>query len=441
MRTATRDAIERELKAADAIAAKAEAENRELTDDERNLITTHFGKASVMKENADKDDELFGKMKGLTDSLGLSTAQALNGAPTGLDLKRAANDAKSVSPEVAAKRLSLGGQFVDSDAYKNLLKSAPSGVFSKDLHVQSGVAQFKDLLTGSDRDASAGSLLRPDYRGLQDPFYQRPLRLRDVVGAGATTTDTIEYVRILSVTNNAAPVAEATSAAVIDGTTVDDVAGGLKPESAMVFEKDSTTVKTIAHWIPATKRALSDASQIRTLIDQFLRYGLEEELEDQMLAGDGTGENFLGLANVSGVQTQAGPGGGEDNFTVTRRARRKVQIGGRARPTAFVMNPIDWENIELKRDTQGRFYGAGPFSMTQPTLWGLPVVEAEVVPQGTAWVGAWNYAVLYDREQAGIQVTDSHADFFIRNLVAILAEMRAAFAVLRPQAFVKITLA
>ena len=40
-----------------------------------------------------------------------------------------------------------------------------------------------------------------------------------------------------------------------------------------------------------------------------------------------------------------------------------------------------------------------------------------------------------------MQVSDSHADFFTRNLVAVLAEMRAGFAVFRPSAFVKVTLA
>jgi HK97 family phage major capsid protein len=49
-------------------------------------------------------------------------------------------------------------------------------------------------------------------------------------------------------------------------------------------------------------------------------------------------------------------------------------------------------------------------------------------------------AVLWDREQAAVQVSDSHADFFVRNLVAILAEMRAAFGVIRPKAFVVIDL-
>jgi HK97 family phage major capsid protein len=73
-------------------------------------------------------------------------------------------------------------------------------------------------------------------------------------------------------------------------------------------------------------------------------------------------------------------------------------------------------------------------------LWGLPVVESEAIAAGTAYVADWKWAVLWDREQASVQVTDSHADFFIRNLVAILVELRAAFGILRPSAFVKITL-
>lgn len=438
MRTAIRDAILREVKAARDIAATAETENRELSDSERETITTHLGKAASFKKNAETESGLLGQMKGLTDDLGLGGDGASN--LSAADLKGAVNDAKNITPEAAAKRLSLGERFVKSPEWQGLAKSTPTGQFSEKMRVQSGVAGFKDLLTGTDRDTSAGSLLTPDYRGLQDPFYQRPLRIRDIVGSGSTSTDTIEYVRLVSVTNNAAPVAEASSSAAIGGA-VTDVIGGVKPESGMTFEKETTTVKTIAHWIPATKRALADASQIRTLIDQFLRYGLEEELEDQMLSGNGVGENFTGLANTSGVQVQAAPAGTQDTFDVTRMARRKVQIGGRAAPTAYAMNPIDWENIELQRDANGVFYAGGPFNVATPRLWGLPVVTSEAIPAGTAWVGAWNYAVLYDREQAGIQVTDAHADFFIRNLVAILAEMRAAFAVLRPPAFVKIALA
>ena len=45
--------------------------------------------------------------------------------------------------------------------------------------------------------------------------------------------------------------------------------------------------------------------------------------------------------------------------------------------------------------------------------------------------------MLYEREDVTVRVSESHADYFVRNGVAILAEERYAFAIPRPNAFVK----
>jgi hypothetical protein len=221
-------------------------------------------------------------------------------------------------------------------------------------------------VTGAD-DTSAGSLVQPDYRGLlvgMDAF-QRPLNLRNVVTPGTTGSDTVEYVRITSTTNSAAPVPEATETGGTSGT---------KPESGFTTVKIVTPVRTLAHWVPATKRALSDASQVRSLIDGFLLYGLEEELEDQMISGDGTGENLEGLANVSGVQVQ--PFDGQGNalalLRTLRKAKTKVRTIGRSVPNAYVLNPEDVERIDLTVDGMNRFYWGGPVQAGgTPPLWGL----------------------------------------------------------------------
>ena len=72
---------------------------------------------------------------------------------------------------------------------------------------------------------------------------------------------------------------------------------------------------------------------------------------------------------------------------------------------------------------------------------GHPRVESEAVPVGTAITAAFDRGIIWDREQATVAVSDSHADFFIRNLVAILAELRLAFGIFRPSAFCIIDLA
>jgi HK97 family phage major capsid protein len=287
---------------------------------------------------------------------------------------------------------------------------------------------LKALITGTS-DTSAGAFIQAQQLGLQfTGANQRPLTIRDLITNGTTTSDAIEYPIEGTWTNNAAVVAEATD--VTGGT-------GAKPQSDFTFTTGSTTVKTIAHWVAVTRQALADVGFLRTYIDNFLRYGLDEELEDQILNGSGSGNNFTGITNTSGTTTQAWD---TDILTTLRRARTKVRVTGRATPTAYVLHPNDWEDIDLLQDNEGRYYYGGPSVLGTPRLWGLPVVESEAMTEGSAVVADWRRAVLLDREQTQILVSDSHSDFFVRNLIAILAELRAAFFVARPAAFVEIDL-
>ncbi|MCD9196069.1 phage major capsid protein [Streptomyces albireticuli] len=419
------------------IAKSAEEEDRDFTPEEAGQLREHMAKATEAKsklEAARGNEELRKSLAELGDDIALNAKTDDDGR------RRTASGF-----ELPDRRKSLGEQFTDSAEYAALMATAPNGSFGQKQRVQSGLAGFKSLVTGAS-DTSAGAFVVNDQLGLQVGLsaFQRPLRVRDVVTQGTTTSDTVDYVRMTSITNNAAPVAEATTSAAptapasVPGALVNAAGGGYKPESALAAAKVTTPVKTIAHWIPVTKRALSDAAQIRTLIDAFLRYGLEEELEDQIIQGDGTGENFEGLGTVSGVQAQAW----DTNALITlRKAKTKVRTVGRSIANAYLLNPADVETIDLLEDNEGRFYFGGPSGVgTAQILWGLPVIETEAVPAGTGYVGDWRKAILWDREQATIQMTDSHLDFFVRNLVAILAEMRAAFGVIQPNAFVEVDL-
>jgi HK97 family phage major capsid protein len=411
--------------------------DRDFTTDETAQLREHMAKATEAKAELERlrgNDELRKTLADLGDDIALNAKADDSGrrqTASGFHL-----------PE---RGKSLGEQFTESAEYKGLMAQARGGVFAAKQRIQSDMFGVKSLVTGAS-DTSGGAFVQNDLRGLQVGIdaFQRPLRLRDVVTNGTTTSDTVEYVRVTSTTNNAAPIAEATSSAAptapasVPGALVNNAGGGYKPESGLALAKITTPVKTIAHWMPVTKRALSDAAQIRTLIDAFLRYGLEEELEDQMIQGDGTGENFEGLGTVSGVQAQAWD---TDALTTTRKAKTKVRTVGRSMANAYLLNPADLETLDLLQDNEARFYFGGPSGTGGAgTLWGVPVIETEAVPAGTGYVGDFRKAVLWDREQATIQMTDSHLDFFVRNLVAILAEMRAAFGVLQPTAFVEIDL-
>nr|WSS66740.1 phage major capsid protein [Streptomyces sp. NBC_01177] len=420
-----------------AIAEKCEKEDRDFTAEEAVELREHMGKATAAKAEIEKlkgNDELRRTLAELGDDIALDVKTDDDGK------RRTASGF-----ELPNRKKSIGQQFVESAEYKTLMGQAPSGRFGAKQRVQSGLAGFKALVTGAS-DTSGGAFVVPDQIGLQvgAEAFQRPLRLRQLVTPGTTGSDSVEYVRMTSYTNNAAPAAEATSSAGPTspsgaGALVNAAGGGYKPESALAAVKVTAPVRTIAHWMPITKRAISDAAQVVTLIDAFLRYGLEEELEDQMVQGDGTGENFEGISNVSGVQAQAFD---TNVFTTLRKAKTKVRTIGRSVPNGVLLNPADLELIDLLQDNENRYYFGGPAGVgSAQSVWGMPIVETESVPAGTAYVGDFRKAILWDREQATIQMTDSHLDFFVRNLVVILAEMRAAFGVLQPNAFVEVDLA
>lgn len=412
------------LKARDA-AAKAEEAGREFTAEERQQVTGWMEEAKALRakiKQAEDDQALLKSIADLGGDLptegGAAAVPAIAGTPGG-----------------GGRGKSLGEQFAGSTDYQGWLKSvAPNGIVPDSKKgFQSPAIGFKDLLTGVS-DTSAGALVYNDQTNIIVPYGRRPLTLFDIITQGSTNSDTVEYTRVTGETNNAAAVAEATATG--DGS-------GVKPESAMTLARVTEPVKTLAHWIPATKRALSDAGQLRTLIDNFLRFGLMEEWEDQAVNGDGVGENFTGLDTVSGTQDQNWD---TDILVTTRKAKTKVRTVGRRIPTAYLLNPADWETIHLKRDDSGATAGTGGFLFGGPsgaqaqTLWGLPVVECEAVPQGWGWVGDFKQIVYWNREQASISVSDQHADFFIRNMVAILAEQRGAYGILKPDAFVEMDL-
>lgn len=408
------------------IAAKAETEDREFTSDERTEIVRRTDELKSLKAEvteAKGDDSLRSQIKALAD-------EGIGAAPDAAEDEGARIWAPKGRP---GRGQTIGEKFVNSDEFKGFMSQFNGRIPDQAKGLNSPPVGFKDIVTGGS-DTSGGAFVQTDYTGIYEPLGRRPFVLRDIISNRTTGSDTVEYVRQTTKVDAAASVAEAS------GSSAGDESGdvvGTKPEGSMALEKVTAAVKTIAVWIPATKRALSDAAQLRGLIDDELLSDLEEEVEDQIVTGAGSGEDFVGLANTSNVQSQAYD---TSLLVTTRKARTKVRTVGRSMATAYLMHPSDWEALDLLQQQNGNFYFGGPRQLGVPTLWGLPVVESEACSEGVGYVGDFRKAVLWDREQATIQVTDSHADFFIRNLVAVLAELRAAFGITRPTAFVEIDL-
>lgn len=424
------EAAQTEAKAARDIAEAADAAERSLTDDERTKFDAHMAKGRELAEDIKTvraDLQILADAKALAEEIG---------NPAAADEAAEVLEISGAGAFKLAARPNLGRTVVESPEFKALM--APfGGHVSEKARIHSDPIRMKSLLTGAS-DTSGGAFVVADQSGIVEMLGRRDLRIRDLCSVRRTGSDAVEYVVQTSHTNAAAFTAEATTAAGADVNEAGDAlelpsGSGVKPEGAWAFARRSATVKTLAEWTPATKRSLADVAALEGLINDELAKDLAEKEEDQIVSGDGSGENLDGITHVSGTQSQSFS---TDIFISVRKAITKARTVGRVRPNAVALAPADVEKVDIARDTTNQYIGAGPFQMGPRTLWGLPIVETEALSAGTGIVGDFSKAVIWDREDATVTMTDSHADFFIRNLVAILGEQREAFAVTRPSAFV-----
>lgn len=424
-------------KAAREIAETADAAVRSMSDDERKDFDAHMAKGRDLLEQiktVKADLDVIAQAKALVDEIG---------AP--IDVKSDLDATTDIPVRDRVK--SLGLQVVGSDQFKAaMLPFAGQSQVPKGQHFSTAPINVKTLITGAS-STSAGVFVRNEDSGIVEMLGRAPRTLRDLISVRRTGSDAVDYVVQTSHTNNAAETAEATSSAAptvvnTEGTpniavVTKNAGGGYKPEGAWAFALQTANVKTIAEWVPASKRALADVASLEGLINDELRQDLADREEAEILNGNGSGENLTGISATSGIQTQSFS---TDIFTSVRKGITKARTIGRVNPNAILMNPADKETVDLAREGAGtgQFLGGGPFGVSANTMWGIPIVESEYQTSGFSTVGDFSKAVLWDREEATVSITDSHEDFFVRNLVAILAEERVAFAVTRPLAFVTV---
>jgi HK97 family phage major capsid protein len=346
--------------------------------------------------------------------------------------------ADAVSPREARQMSkSLGEAFLDSPEFKSLMQSGSANMpapYKSGSDVYSQKDLYSALPTGT--PGSFGTIQR-------DAIVVPPMRtkrVRDLFPTRTTTAAVIEYFRMTGFVNNAAAVSERS------GTPANFTA---KPQSSFTFVGEQAPVRTLAHWEAAHRNVLADEPQLRSIIDNELLYGLRLLEDNQILNGDGAGENLKGVLQTTGIQTynhasvSAAMSAPKDTKADGLRRAATLSFLAYYEPSGIVMHPNDWEDIELTKDANGQYLVAVSVAMGgEPRVWRMPVVETPAIAEGTALVGAFGTgAQLYDREDASIRISEQHSDFFIRNAIVILAEQRLALAVKRPEAFVKVTLA
>lgn len=263
--------------------------------------------------------------------------------------------------------------------------------------------------------------------------YQRPLTVAGLFAQGTigASNNAIQYPVFGSLEGNPTTVGE----------------GKTKPQ---IHFADPTWVtdalKEVAGYFVVSDNMLDDLDWLQSEITSFASHRLQEVEEDQLISGDGTGDNLQGILK-RGIQTL-----GQDSKSDADRlfeTRRLISGATGFNPDGLVINPADYEAIRLSRDSNGQYYGGGYFTgaygnggvLQDPPLWGLRTVVTEAIPVGTALVGAFEAGGKVLRK-GGLRVesTNSNGNDFVSDRVTIRLKERLALQVEYPKAFVAVML-
>lgn len=359
------------------------------------------------------------------------------------DIQKAQEELKAKHAELEAKQKdierfgvngqqaeykSIGERFIESTQFEEMKKNRWD--VSRKFEVGTFPFEAKDFLTST----VGPTLVDPQRVAGVTNIPNIPLTVRSLLPVGRTSSNTIEYVRETSFTNNAGPQYSPSPPSIFFD-------GAKKPKSDINWALITSPVRTIAHYMKASRQILDDAPMLQSEINNRLLYGLALEEEEELLLGDGTNGNLLGIVPSATAYNTSLNAAGDTKIDKLAHAILQVMLN-RYMPTAMVIAPKDWHDIQLIKTEEGAtnkgsYVFSNPANATEPRLWGYRVLPSLSMTAATFLVG--NFATgaqIFDRMAATVEVARQNEDDFVRNMVSILAEERIALAVYATGAFV-----
>lgn len=318
---------------------------------------------------------------------------------------------------------SLGQRLTDTESFKAWIASGGNSRAAVQMTVKSRIRPAIETKTVT--VAGSGYPILPVMYG-NYPLAVIPPVMRDLLTVvPLTTSNAVEYVRETWTWNADYQINE----------------GDKKAESTVAYTPVTVAVRTIATFVKVSRQMIADVPYFMSTVDTNLLYAVAKKEDTEILFGNNAAGHLWGIMpQATALPADVLVGATYQADTILAAIAYLANLG--YTPTAVVLNPVDWANMQIQKTAQGIYIlGGPPSAMAAQSLWGLPVVTTQAMTAGSFLVGAFPpNAALFDRESASVEISYENEDDFVRNLATIRCEERIALAVFRPQAFVKGTL-
>ncbi|HJQ00086.1 MAG TPA: phage major capsid protein [Jatrophihabitans sp.] len=382
-------------------------------------------------------DKLEVDLKAFSDTI--ANWEAAERIIKGGDLADVATGAAAEDQAIAIAK-GIGRQVTDSDAYKSAaadLAERKRVGFQVELKtpgvIDEGTATANGFLTGA-----AGAAVIPNFLPGVVGLRFRTLAIADLFAQGSTTSPLISYLKETAFNNSAAGVAEK----------------GKKPLSDNTFARVAEQVGKIAHIWKITDEMMQDAAQLASYIENRMVFGLRLKEDSELLYAAGypsvTGLMTLAASfqpNINAAGTDAN-GGATEVIDAVYKQITAVRYNAFVEPDGVLLDPLNWQHVQLGKDANGQYYAGGPFMGQYGNgqyenvynFWGKKAVVTPAVNDGKITVGGFQECgQVFRRTGITVEMTNSNVDDFENNLLTGRTEMREALVVYRENGFGQVT--
>lgn len=353
----------------------------------------------------------------------------LNGVDFNI-LKDTVTTVKAMAEEMT--RMKEEGNDISDSSFKGALKKAWDSNISKFEEASKSRTHhtIEVKATQTYGDISDGEDFAQFRPGIGDVPVRMP-KLRQLFRSIPVSTEFLKYTEqdtVVRDAQNVAKCAEVTSST-----------------KETIIVRDIQT-KVIKDQIDFCRLFISDYPFMESRVNKLLNESLALRVEEQILLGDGTGENTFSIDSVSSTFNAANPA---CDISASVQAAtyvdlilgmetQIVELGDQNAyvPDTVLVNKCDWFVFVQSRKDLNNNYLDGRVTMVNgvPTVGGMTVVWSPLIPQNEVYVFDSTKGEIVDRQSLTIEVAFENKDNWEKEIATIKGMERLNFLVLNNNA-------
>lgn len=202
------------------------------------------------------------------------------------------------------------------------------------------------------------------------------------------------------------------------------------PESDVDWIERTLTAKKAGAHIPICIDTMENYNFVETEVRTILFRQLDHKLDEGLLLGTGAGNEITGIDSiapdwVAGAFALAVPT--PTIYDVISTGVTQISVAGADnfnKANVTLMNEIDIEKMRLTKDANGNTL-INPFhDFSTQTIRGTRIVSTPLVPANQMYIGDFSYGTVYTLRGITLEVTNSHAEYFLSDIIVIKATLR-----------------